>query len=112
MTVMESEHPINPYDAVREYPELQPLLAIGERADTGWIFAHKRNGLGELVAVQGVRVRPARGYMDIVRVVSHRLVVVARASLVGPNAGHFIAHHAGHPADVLPLLLTLPEPEA
>jgi hypothetical protein len=100
---------IDPYQAVIEYPELAPLLALCERADTGWAFTHERRG-GEVVAIQGVRHTP--GYLDIIRIYSYRRAVVARAPLTGPDAGRLAFHRAGPPADVIPVLLALPEPEA
>jgi hypothetical protein len=96
---------------VREYPVLEPLLAMCERVDTGWRFAHKRNHRGEVVAVQGVRILPGR-YLEVVRILSHTSVVVARAWLTGPRAGDFILKRQGAPGVMIPLLLSLPEPEA
>lgn len=103
--------PLDPYAAVREYPVLEPLLAMCERVDTGWRFAHKRNHRGEVVAVQGVRILPGR-YLEVVRILSHTSVVVARAWLTGPRAGDFILKRQGTPGVMIPLLLSLPEPEA
>ncbi|WP_137814929.1 hypothetical protein [Gandjariella thermophila] len=98
---------IDPYQAIAEYPELAPLLAIAERTDSGWHFrpVHVR---GELVAVQGLRT--GLGYLDVIRIYGPDRVVVARALLVGDRAGELVFNQEGHPAEVIPALLSLPEP--
>jgi hypothetical protein len=106
----ETGEPIDPYTAVREYPELESLLALCERADTGWVFKTGRDTTtGEIDAVQGMRKGPT--YLDVIRITSETRAIVARSWLVGPRAGDFILKKEGHPADVIPLLLSLPEPE-
>jgi hypothetical protein len=102
--------PIDPYAAVEEYPVLEPLLALCERAETGWRFRHKRNTAGEITAIQGVRI-VEDSHMDVVRIVSHDRVVVARAWLVGERAGEFVLNVAGRPENVIPLLVSLPDRE-
>jgi hypothetical protein len=99
---------IDPYRAVVEYPELAPLLALAERTDTGWHFAPMHAG-GELVAIQGLRT--GMGYLDVIRIYGPDRVVVARAWLVGERAGEFLFNREGHPAEVIPALLSLPEPD-
>lgn len=101
---------IDPYRAVAEYPELAPLLAMCERADSGWHFRVARTRLGEVEAIQGMRFR-SPVYLDVVRIVSHRRAVVARAWLSGPHAGDFILRRQGPPGPTIALLLSLPEPE-
>ena len=98
--------PIDPYAAVTEYPVLEPLLAIGGRADTGWTFRHKHNRAGQVTGVQGVRIVEG-SHMDVVRVISHDTVVVARSPLVG----ELTLNLAGSPEHMMPLLLSLPERE-
>lgn len=99
---------IDPYQAVVEYPELAPLLALAERTDTGWHFGPMYAD-GELVAIQGLRT--GAGYLDVIRVYGPNRVVVARAWLVGERAGEFLFNREGHPAEVIPALLSLPDPE-
>jgi hypothetical protein len=103
--------PLDPYAAVEEYPVLEPLLALCERADTGWLFRHKRDASGEVTAIQGIRIVEG-SHMDVVRIFSHDRVVVARARLVGDRAGEFVLNTEGPPEQVIPLLVSLPDRES
>jgi hypothetical protein len=103
-------HPLDPYAAVEEYPVLEPLLALCERADTGWNFRHKRNAAGEVTAIQGIRIVEG-SHMDVLRIISHNRVVVARAWLVGEEAGEFLLNIEGRPEKVIPILVSLPDRE-
>ncbi|GDY34006.1 hypothetical protein [Gandjariella thermophila] len=103
-------HALDPYSAVVEYPVLEPLLALCERADSGWVFRHKRGRSGEVTAIQGVRIVEG-SHMDVVRIVSHERVVVARAWLVGERAGEFMLNVEGRPEKVIPILISLPDRE-
>jgi hypothetical protein len=105
-----ADRPLDPYAAVAEYPVLEPLLALCERADTGWRFRHRRDPTGEVTAIQGIRV-VAGSHMDVVRIYSHDRVVVARAWLVGERAGEFLLNVEGRPEKLIPLLVSLPERE-
>lgn len=49
--------------------------------------------------------------MDVVRIVSHNRVVVARAYLVGEEAGEFMLNVEGRPEKVIPILVSLPDRE-
>ncbi|GDY33182.1 hypothetical protein GTS_48150 [Gandjariella thermophila] len=103
--------PVDPYAAVEEYPVLEPLLALCERADTGWRFRHKRDAAGEVTAIQGIRIVDG-SHIDVVRIIAHDRVVVARARLVGERAGDFVLNVEGRPEKVIPLLVSLPDREA
>ncbi|GDY34012.1 hypothetical protein [Gandjariella thermophila] len=104
-------YPIDPYAAVAEYPVLEPLLALCERADSGWVFRHKRGRSGEVTAIQGVRIVEG-SHLDVVRIISHERVVVARAWLVGERAGEFMLNIEGRPEKVIPILVSLPDRES
>jgi hypothetical protein len=95
---------------VEEYPVLEPLLALCERADTGWNFRHKRNAAGEVTAIQGIRIVEG-SHMDVLRIISHNRVVVARVWLVGEEAGEFLLNIEGRPEKVIPILVSLPDRE-
>ncbi|GDY32057.1 hypothetical protein [Gandjariella thermophila] len=110
MWTPESGPPLDPYTAVAEYPVLEPLLALCERADTGWMFRHKRDSAGQVTAIQGVRIVDG-SHMDVVRIIAHDRVVVARARLVGEQAGSFVLNVEGRPEKVIPLLVSLPDRE-
>jgi hypothetical protein len=101
---------IDPYRAVAEYPELAPLLAMCERADSGWHFRIARTRAGDIEAIQRMRFR-CPVYMDVLRITSHTRAVVARAWLSGPRAGEFILRRQGPPGPAIAALLSLPEPE-
>jgi hypothetical protein len=102
--------PLDPYAAVAEYPVLEPLLALCERSDTGWVFRHKRDASGEITAIQGIRI-VAGSHLDVLRLISHDRVVVARAWLVGERAGEFALNVEGRPERLIPLLVSLPDRE-